>query len=256
MANDDVDIGITVRDSGSGAVVDGVRSRIAALRAELAGLAGDRAAFEPLDPTVAASVEVLSSDVNVAIGSFQRMAQEIDVTSAQAVVALRAQGDALAANLVALGASDTELNVIGATVARVEKEYGAFTAELALNTSIYSASKAVIAKHVEALELDAAASNTATVATKRHGLQLGRLTMEAGTAAGRLTGMSTVLTRTSALIGANVFGFLPVIATLGAFVAIGVAWEKITGNTKQKRQRKSSRKRLSLSEQRTKRSVS
>jgi hypothetical protein len=189
MANDDVDIGITVRDSGSGAVVDGVRSRIAALRAELAGLAGDRAAFEPLDPTVAASVEVLSSDVNVAIGSFQRMAQEIDVTSAQAVVALRAQGDALAANLVALGASDTELNVIGATVARVEKEYGAFTAELALNTSIYSASKAVIAKHVEALELDAAASNTATVATKRHGLQLGRLTMEAGTAAGRLTGV-------------------------------------------------------------------
>lgn len=233
MANDDVDIGILVRDSGSAAVIDGVRTRLEALRAELSGIANDRSAFEPLDPTVAASVDVLSSDINVAIGSFQRMAQEIDTTSAQAVVALRAQGDALAANLVSLGASDAELNVIGATVARVEKEYGAFTAELALNESVYSSSKAVIAKHAEALEFDAGATVAATTATRGHTLQLGRLTMEAGTATGRLLGVSTILTRTSALIGANVAGFLPVIAILAAITAIGVAWEKVTGNTKE-----------------------
>jgi gas vesicle protein len=66
-----------------------------------------------------------------------------------------------------------------------------------------------------------------------HGLQLGRLNMEAGTAAGRILGLNTALSRLTAMIGGAVAGYGPTIALLGAIVLVSAAYEKLTESTKQ-----------------------
>jgi hypothetical protein len=81
------------------------------------------------------SVQRLATDVNVAIGAFIRLGKIIDLSSQEAVSAYREEGDALAANLARLGATDTELNKIGASVAKVEQNYGAFNLKLNENVS-------------------------------------------------------------------------------------------------------------------------
>lgn len=69
--------------------------------------------------------ENLSTKINVAIGAYQRMARQVNATDAVAVAAFRAEGDALAAYLLKLGATDAELNQIGSTIAKVERRAGA-----------------------------------------------------------------------------------------------------------------------------------
>lgn len=94
-------------------------------------LAGATAATVQAD----AEVQRLATDVNVAIGAFLRMAKVVDLSSKEAVAAFREEGDALAANLVRLGATDAELNRIGTAVAGVERAYGANTVQLNENVA-------------------------------------------------------------------------------------------------------------------------
>jgi hypothetical protein len=82
-----------------------------------------------------AEVQRLATDVNIAIGAFVRMAQVVDISSKEAVTAFRAEGDALAANLVRLGATDAELNRIGTAIAGVERAYGANTVAINENNA-------------------------------------------------------------------------------------------------------------------------
>ncbi|HVX39617.1 MAG TPA: hypothetical protein VHB25_08590 [Gemmatimonadaceae bacterium] len=74
---------------------------------------------------VAGDAQTLASSVNIAIGEFEAFGQAVDVTSLRAVQAYRQQGDALAANLAKLGATDAEINRIGTSIARVERAAGA-----------------------------------------------------------------------------------------------------------------------------------
>src|SRR4051812_14975931 len=55
-----------------------------------------------------------ASKINVAIGAFEAMGKKVDTTNAAAIAGYRAQGDALASNLIKLGATDSELDKIGA----------------------------------------------------------------------------------------------------------------------------------------------
>jgi hypothetical protein len=57
-----------------------------------------------------------------------------------------------------------------------------------------------------------------------HGLQLGRLNMELGTAIGRFTGLNTAATRLAGQLGGAVTGYGPMIAVLGGITAVTEAW--------------------------------
>jgi hypothetical protein len=113
---DGIDIGIDVRaNSGAQQLVDTLRTKIAGLREELA-----KASTTQTD--VGASS---TASINQAIGAFTRFGQLVDATNAKSVQGFRAEGDAIAAYLVKLGATDAELNKIGASIARVEQRAGA-----------------------------------------------------------------------------------------------------------------------------------
>jgi hypothetical protein len=71
----------------------------------------------------------------------------------------------------------------------------------------------------------ASANNTAAAAVGAHGLQLGRLNMELGTAAGRMLGMNTATTRLASMLSGATFGYAPVLAAVGAVVALAEAWK-------------------------------
>lgn len=94
--------------------------------------AGMRAGIE----RAAAMFEGLSDDlktsVNAQIGAFEQLSKTVTVTSAKTAQAFRDEGDALARNLAGLGATEQELNRIGAAIAGVERRSGA---ALALATS-------------------------------------------------------------------------------------------------------------------------
>lgn len=112
-------------------------------------------------PQLPDAVERLITDVNVAIGAFVRLGRIVDVTSAEAVAGYRAQGEALAANLARIGATDVELNRLGSSVARVEQAYGAYTAEV--NNNIQSTDRIPVS----------ARRGANAVATLAFGLQAG-----------------------------------------------------------------------------------
>jgi hypothetical protein len=57
-----------------------------------------------------------------------------------------------------------------------------------------------------------------------HGLQLGRLNMELGTAIGRFTGLNTAATRLAGQLGGAVTGYGPMIAVLGGITVVTEAW--------------------------------
>jgi hypothetical protein len=129
--------------------------------------------------------------INAAIGSFDRLGKTIDVTNDAAVLGFRAQGDQLAANLVALGATDTELNKIGTSIARVERAAGAAAVEFA-------------ALHAEAVAMDremerAAAASMAFQASARSRGASGIL----GALGGSVADLRDVRTETAALGGAS-----------------------------------------------------
>jgi hypothetical protein len=66
--------------------------------------------------------------VNMQIGAFVKRGEIIDKTSVAALEAYRAEGDALSANLARLGATEQEINKIGAAITRTEQQGGAATA--------------------------------------------------------------------------------------------------------------------------------
>lgn len=100
-----------------------------AARTELGQLAvataDANAAAERGSLAATAQQDAMVTSVNATIGAFQEYAKTIDVTSASAVAGLREQGDALAANLVTMGATDAELNAIATTLQKVERAQGA-----------------------------------------------------------------------------------------------------------------------------------
>jgi hypothetical protein len=74
----------------------------------------------------------------------------------------------------------------------------------------------------------AIAQEAAATSAGLHGLQLGRLNMEVGTAAGRFLGLNTGLTRFGSMLGGAVVGYGEVIAVVGAITLLAAAYEKLT----------------------------
>lgn len=89
--------------------------------ANLAGIEAARAKLGDLGKTAAS----IQGNVNAQIGAFEALGKTVDTKSAAAVQGYRAQGDALSANLVRLGATDTEINRVGASIAKLERAAGA-----------------------------------------------------------------------------------------------------------------------------------
>lgn len=84
------------------------------------------------------------------------------------------------------------------------------------------------------------AQEAAAVSTGMHGLQLGRLNMELGTAIGRFTGLNTAATRLAGQIGGAVAGYAPIIAVLGALAAgitVWKAWHEEAGKAKEEQEK-------------------
>jgi hypothetical protein len=107
------------------AQLDGIR----AARGEIKGLATDaQASSQRMAAASKAQASQLSTDINMNIGAFIKRGEVIDKTSAEALAAYRAEGDALSANLARLGATEQELNKIGAAISRIEQQGGAATA--------------------------------------------------------------------------------------------------------------------------------
>ncbi len=84
---------------------------------------------------------------------------------------------------------------------------------------------------IEAYKLDAAMQQGAK-STQMHGLQMGRLVQESGTAAGRLLGLNTAATRLAATIGGNILGFGEMLAAMVAIGGVMWIWEKIADGAK------------------------
>jgi hypothetical protein len=115
-SGDSINIGIGVSaDPRAQAIIDTFRQKLAGLRQELA-----QAAATPGEVGAAQT-----TSINRAIGAYVELGRTIDVTNAKTVAAFRAEGDAISAYLVKVGATDAELNVLGATMQRVERQAGA-----------------------------------------------------------------------------------------------------------------------------------
>jgi hypothetical protein len=78
-----------------------------------------------------AAVAGLDSQINMAIGSVQRLGQLVDVTSAEAVAAFRAEAEAIKGGLINMGAQEQELGRIDTAIGRAEIEMGKFQASMA-----------------------------------------------------------------------------------------------------------------------------
>lgn len=61
---------------------------------------------------------------NLNIGAFVRRGEAIDKNSLSALAAYRAEGDALAANMASMGATEKQLNQIGAAITKLEQQAG------------------------------------------------------------------------------------------------------------------------------------
>jgi hypothetical protein len=109
-ASENIAIGITTAYDGAGTTA--AKKDLGAL-----GDAGKKAQ--------GALADFSKNNVNAQIGGFEALGKKIDVTNAGAVQGYRAQGDALASNLIKLGATDQELNKVGAAIAKVERAAGA-----------------------------------------------------------------------------------------------------------------------------------
>lgn len=88
---------------------------------DVTGLKNARTELGALGTTAAS----LSTNVNAQIGAFEALGKTVDVKSAAAVQAYRAQGDALSANLIRLGATDAEVNRVGTSISKLERAAGA-----------------------------------------------------------------------------------------------------------------------------------
>lgn len=72
-----------------------------------------------------AAVADLDRQINIATGSFIRMGQLLNTSSESAVIAFRAQGEAIKENLINLGAQEGNLNRITNAVTKAEQAFGA-----------------------------------------------------------------------------------------------------------------------------------
>lgn len=121
-------------------------------------------------------------------------------------------------------------------MAAVNGETVNLTAVTGALTNIYDENRAVVLQHIRALEMDAAAEEGAATATGVHGLQLGRVNMELGTAIGRFMGVNTAATRFTAMLGGAVAGYGEMIAISVAIIAVVKAYEALTAATRKARE--------------------
>lgn len=204
--------GITDVSSGDGVQVfvtvttdPNAEKLIAALRQQLAQLRGELAlaAAEP-----ATLGEQASTSINRAIGAFQAMGRSIDVTNAKAVSAFRAQGDALSTYLVKIGATDAELDKLGATIAKVEQEAGARGVLDQLTppgfAQKFDANAFAIRRGGDALSLMAFAAATGTSSLQSMTIAAGSVTTAVlslgGVALNVATGIGTLVSLGAALV--------------------------------------------------------
>jgi hypothetical protein len=84
----------------------------------------EQAAFLGVERMTGAVTENTAA-INVNIGAFAKRGQLVDRNSVEALNAYRAEGDALSALLAKMGATEAELNRIGAAINKVETSAGA-----------------------------------------------------------------------------------------------------------------------------------
>jgi hypothetical protein len=150
----------------------------------------------------------LAQDVNVAIGAFAKLGQTIDLTNARAVAGYAAIGEALRAQLVTLGATEAELNRIGASVIKVQQAAGAaglgtfVPASFASNLNGTGFATRRAASAIAELSLAAQGGKVSFGALS---VGAGAITADfaalAGTSLGLATGIGAVVTVGLALIG-------------------------------------------------------
>lgn len=155
------------------------RQRAAAAPAVAAGpvATGGAAGIDPtaLKITADASTQ-LEQNVNVLIARFQALGESIDTSSAEAVAAFQAEGAALTNNLIKLGATDEQLNQIGATIARAEKSYGTFTAGVNQNTSAINNGVAGSRRGANAIATLAFGLNSGSISARSMAGAIGQVT--------------------------------------------------------------------------------
>jgi len=125
---------------------------------------------------------------------------------------------------------------LDAVLARVNGETAALGQQEQLLSNRYEENRAIVLQHMRALEMDAAAQNAAGAAAGVHGLQLGRVNMELGTAIGRFAGVNTAATRFAAMLGGAVTGYGVMIAISLAIVGAVKAYEALTEATRKARE--------------------
>lgn len=200
---DTIDIGIAVTPkSDAEQLLDAFRAKVNALRASLdlaSKSGGDIGATQ-------------TASINQAIGAFTRFGQLVDATNAKALAGFRAEGDAISAYLVKLGATDAELNKIGSTIATVEQRAGKMS--IALNSGVgpqtdakFNSSSFAIRRGADAVSQLAFAADAGSISAKSLAPELGSVAIAAASLAGRsllaATGIGAVVT-----IGLTVIGVL------------------------------------------------
>lgn len=143
--------------------------------------------------------QATATAVNRSIGMFMAKGAAVDRTSTQAVEAYRREGDALSANLARMGATEKQIDMIGAAIARTERLSGSATfgahgaRALQMQLDPVSSKARTAANAVSALTLSAG------------GLASGGTT--AAIAAGSLAGSLAALSSSARLVaGSNAIG--------------------------------------------------
>ncbi len=169
------------------------------------------------------SAQQLSTEINVAIGAYQRMARQIDLTDKVAVAAFRAEGEALSAYLFKLGATDQELNVIANTIAKVERRSGG----VQLVPPIGAATIASYDRMNPKIRTAANAMSLLSVAAVTGGGSLQGMSLAAGNVAQGIAVMTT-----SVRIAAAATGIGALVTIIATVVALTAHWREENEKTK------------------------
>jgi hypothetical protein len=170
----------------------------------------------------AAAVDANTSSVDANRAAYQRWRAE-GTAAQQRAEALKAAGVSLEQVLAKLGATTQE------STAAVQQQNTALQA----SADRYNENRAVVLQHIKALEMEAASQNGAAAATGLHGLNLGRVNMQLGTAAGRILGVNTAASRFVAMLGGSLSGYPQMIALTAGFVALVAIYDHLTGKSRE-----------------------
>lgn len=176
---------------------------------------------ESLNRSVAAGQRFLAT-----INGQQATAIQSSLQLAEAVKAVDVQNQASVASWIKSKNEALAYAESVGVLAETEHHLSAATQQLILDQQQYQSY----------LKKSASAQDAAGAAAGGHGLQLGRLRMELGTLVGRITGTNTALDRMAGAIGSMSAGDGLTIGVLAGIAAIGYAYEKLTGQTKQARE--------------------